>query len=701
MSGSEASIGSYHHDHKWQKRNGDSSNRFYANNNRKGGYNEANDTSGSGTPLGSYTDDSVYGGGTPKGSPFVSRFNQDASPFQQFMRTARATFNKLTLEKFETLYAKLMELPIRDSDNLSGLIGLLFEKATTQHHFIDMYSEICQRLNNQDINNFRMLLMDRCQEVFEDIKNDPQALSPDLSMEERTKYKTKMLGNIKFIANLIRRKIIPKKIIRTCIDELIQVDKDESLETCCVFLMAIGPSHSNAAALRETISTSVKTLSKKCEDTQENRKYSLRIKCLIKDLVDSFRSGWKEQPSIIAKHEAPMKLSELHQKSFLEGRTDYQKPSFQRNQTTPIGYDSHGYMAGPNRSGTQMPMPKGGNLTTRSSGGPITDDGWSVAGPKTSNKASVPPRFQPYQNPSPLVPNKTSRPLNNQYRTQTTLGGESSGRASDGRRSGDSMRAADSGRSSEAGRFGDNRRAVESGRAHDTVRASDSSRFGDNSRNSDSGRFNGEKGGTSSYNSASRRPVVRGMGSGSEKKSDPKSTETSPAQGSKGASTSPALSPSNRSNVSPVSTSSPPILTEDLKKILRGFTEAEFQEASQNLEMYSAFKSDIEGKECVAQFLTIATDLKADERNRSFAFWVKVYQRQLLTDSAVQDGIVEFVSLSKRNHTMMDFPNLPTMLSEFVEKNRKAGCSLSNIVEKQIQSLEESPHDISDEASDT
>lgn len=57
---------------------------------------------------------------------------------EQVSRTIKSILNKLTLEKFASLSQQLLECGIFSSEHLVVLTHEVFEKATTQHHFIDM-----------------------------------------------------------------------------------------------------------------------------------------------------------------------------------------------------------------------------------------------------------------------------------------------------------------------------------------------------------------------------------------------------------------------------------------------------------------------------------------------------------------------------------------------------------------------------------
>merc|ERR1712151_1353882 len=58
--------------------------------------------------------------------------------------------------------------------------------------------------------------------------------------EQLTKHKTKMLGNVRLIAHLIRQKMVSSKIIFHCTDELLEVGSVETLESLCMLVSTLG-----------------------------------------------------------------------------------------------------------------------------------------------------------------------------------------------------------------------------------------------------------------------------------------------------------------------------------------------------------------------------------------------------------------------------------------------------------------------------
>jgi hypothetical protein len=69
---------------------------------------------------------------------------EDKVSDEEITRRMKSILNKLTLEKFDELYQQLVNCGISTEEHIRILIAEVFEKATMQHHFIEMYTLLCQ-----------------------------------------------------------------------------------------------------------------------------------------------------------------------------------------------------------------------------------------------------------------------------------------------------------------------------------------------------------------------------------------------------------------------------------------------------------------------------------------------------------------------------------------------------------------------------
>jgi len=233
------------------------------------------------------------------------------------VRTMKSILNKLTIEKFEPLYAKLVSCGIQTTVQLETLIHEVFEKATTQHHFTSMYADLCVRLHSHfsehpigdSKTTFKKILLNGCQAFFEKHLKPPANLE-ELDKDERIaltcKYKMQMLGNIKFVGALLVRQMLATKVLFAICEELLRDPTPESLESLAALLTVVGPKLDIAGwaghALLVGIFDQLKVLA-------QTSKISSRVRCLFKDVLELRAAGWHDRKP--KKIEGPSTLREV------------------------------------------------------------------------------------------------------------------------------------------------------------------------------------------------------------------------------------------------------------------------------------------------------------------------------------------------------------------------------------------------------
>lgn len=236
--------------------------------------------------------------------------------FETQLRQYRAILNKLTIEKFDKLYEQILSVGINNEEEMIGLLKLVFDKATTQHHFIPMYVELCDKLRDhlKDVTTIetRRILVDLCQELF--VENLSEMVLPEHiqdneedSFEWQLKYKNKMKGNMIFMASLVRKKVIASTVVLMCMEELLQFHLPHHLEALCVFLHHVGPFLDSE---RWKHYEDFNTLFLQFEEFSTNTDIPIRIRFLINDVIDSRKNNWKSKNI----KEGPMMLDDLKSK---------------------------------------------------------------------------------------------------------------------------------------------------------------------------------------------------------------------------------------------------------------------------------------------------------------------------------------------------------------------------------------------------
>ncbi|GCB65780.1 hypothetical protein scyTo_0010008 [Scyliorhinus torazame] len=186
---------------------------------------------------------------------------------QELFRKVRSILNKLTPQMFQQLMKQVAELTIDNEERLKGVIDLVFEKAISEPNFSVAYANMCRCLTTLKVPipdkpgatvNFRKLLLNRCQKEFEKDKDDDAVIDKKqkeidaaVMSEEKTrlqeelkdardKARRRSLGNIKFIGELFKLKMLTEPIMHDCIVKLLKNHDQESLECLCRLLTTIG-----------------------------------------------------------------------------------------------------------------------------------------------------------------------------------------------------------------------------------------------------------------------------------------------------------------------------------------------------------------------------------------------------------------------------------------------------------------------------
>ncbi|KAL8188114.1 UNVERIFIED_CONTAM: hypothetical protein K2H54_061808 [Gekko kuhli] len=185
---------------------------------------------------------------------------------QELFRRVRSILNKLTPQMFQQLMKQVTELSIDTEERLKGVIDLIFEKAISEPNFSVAYANMCRCLMGLKVPttdkptvmvNFRKVLLNRCQKEFEKDKDDDEifekkqkemdAAGPEEKArlkeeldDARDKARRRSLGNIKFIGELFKLKMLTEAIMHDCVVKLLKNHDEESLECLCRLLTTIG-----------------------------------------------------------------------------------------------------------------------------------------------------------------------------------------------------------------------------------------------------------------------------------------------------------------------------------------------------------------------------------------------------------------------------------------------------------------------------
>jgi hypothetical protein len=230
----------------------------------------------------------------------------------------KSILNKLTVEKFKPLCEKLVSCGIQTRVHVEILVNEIFEKATTQHHFVNMYADLCALLHvhflehpitDDPTTSLKKILLNGCQSFFERRLSPPdnlEKLDEDDRLALEQKAKMQMLGNLKFVGALLVRQMLAAPVLFAICQELLTEATAESLESLAALLTVVGPTFdipewSSHATLAEVF--------RQLEGLTKQSSVSSRVRFLLKDVLELRAARWQDRKP--KKIEAPSTLKQV------------------------------------------------------------------------------------------------------------------------------------------------------------------------------------------------------------------------------------------------------------------------------------------------------------------------------------------------------------------------------------------------------
>ncbi|XP_076888763.1 eukaryotic translation initiation factor 4G-like [Bidens hawaiensis] len=252
---------------------------------------------------------------------------------QAKQRKLKSILNKLTPQNFEKLFEQVKQVNIDNADTLSGVIGQIFDKALMEPTFVEMYANFCSRLavelpgfgeDNEKI-TFKRLLLNKCQEEFERGEREEEEAnrteeegeikrSEEEREEKRVKARRRMLGNIRLIGELYKKRMLTERIMHECIKKLLGFNQnttpdEENIEALCKLMSTIGEmiDHMKAKEHMDAYFDMMLKLS-------NNMTLSSRVRFMLKDSIDLRKNKWQQRRKV----EGPKKIEEVHRDAHQE-----------------------------------------------------------------------------------------------------------------------------------------------------------------------------------------------------------------------------------------------------------------------------------------------------------------------------------------------------------------------------------------------
>ncbi|XP_074507085.1 eukaryotic translation initiation factor 4 gamma 1-like [Sebastes fasciatus] len=233
---------------------------------------------------------------------------------QELFNHLHSIVNKLTRQTFQELMKQVMDLTIDTEERLKGTVELIFEKAISEPNSSVAYANMCRCLVGLKVPtsdkpgvfvNFRKLLLNRCQKEFEKEQDDDEIFEKKQKeieaakevrncerlrvelQDSRDQARRRSLGNIKFICELFKLKMLTEAIMHDCVVKLLKKDNEESLECLCMLLSTIGKDLDF-----EKAKPRMDQYFNQMDQIIKERKISSRISLMLQDVLDLRKSNW-------------------------------------------------------------------------------------------------------------------------------------------------------------------------------------------------------------------------------------------------------------------------------------------------------------------------------------------------------------------------------------------------------------------------
>jgi translation initiation factor 4G len=191
----------------------------------------------------------------------------------------KSILNKLSKDNFDKLSTRLFNIELDSVELVQGVILTIFDKAINEPHFGEVYAEMCLKLESKTYCNgsinFKREILTQCQTEF----------------EKEIKIMRRSLGNIKFIGELFKQKLINNNVITKCINTLLSNinandNKNENIECLCKLITTVGKISDNNNRIKMDKYFEILTV---ISNDQSN---DFRHRFMIKDVIDLRKNNW-------------------------------------------------------------------------------------------------------------------------------------------------------------------------------------------------------------------------------------------------------------------------------------------------------------------------------------------------------------------------------------------------------------------------
>jgi len=322
--------------------------------------------------------------GVPPAAPLVVTENgykrkAEVPPDERLIRDVNSLLNKLTPEKFDSLFEQFVKLRVDENESkLRDAANAVFEKALSEPDFSPIYARFTSEVTEKVSKQFRKMLLQTLENEFSKT-SDPNAIDSDskLSAQEKEaqtiKTRRRRFGMVRYIGELYGTGIITSGIISACFTKLLVTTDSEKyaaidesdIEELCLLISTVGKklSAKNGDSLDQTLATLDQLV-------KEQKISQSRVRFLIHDTLDLKQNDWKERIQKVQQ----TTLMEVHQQEAERKQMKDNKRKDYEEKTVSKGRNS-------GRS-SNAPTPRGSGTASKAT------DGWNDSKSKSGTQRS-------------------------------------------------------------------------------------------------------------------------------------------------------------------------------------------------------------------------------------------------------------------------------------------------------------------------
>ncbi|EZG87591.1 MIF4G domain protein [Gregarina niphandrodes] len=224
------------------------------------------------------------------------------------IRRLRAQLNKMTPKTYDSIFKAILDIGIDNVSEAEAFVNIIFEKAITNHNYIDMYADLCGSLElelqqrgvfcsaNKDGPDFKRLLIQTCQNTFQ-LYLGTDFVAPETADEEEAfelllNHKKKMKGNLMFVACLAQSQLVQPKILLLILNQTLDTRKSLQLEALASFLPSCAPAIAETKRAPAFFQYLERCKEAACDDNIEQR-----VRFLLQDAIEQIeKMGLNQRP---------------------------------------------------------------------------------------------------------------------------------------------------------------------------------------------------------------------------------------------------------------------------------------------------------------------------------------------------------------------------------------------------------------------